>query len=210
MKRKSVKLLVGVLALVLLLSLSVTAMAWDGTLTLTIHPINILVNGEVFQPKDVNGNDVMCFTVNGTTYAPLRALAEAYGLEVGYDRKTNTATVNGRADQASPTPSTASAADFASQWVIEEKPVTNYGDEKIFTATYSGGLGMNDFKTWWKSFSADEIARGAESLAADAKSLNPGYTVTMYFSYGTYNLGTAYAFNGYEKSNFKAANIWIK
>lgn len=35
----------------------------------------------------------MTFTYNGTTYAPLRALAEAYGLEVGYDAEKKMATV---------------------------------------------------------------------------------------------------------------------
>jgi hypothetical protein len=56
--------------------------------------IKILVNGQEFHPKDVKGNDVMTFTYNGTTYCPLRALAEAYGLEVGYDSNLKMATVS--------------------------------------------------------------------------------------------------------------------
>ena len=209
MKRKSTYFLAGILAIALILALSVTALAADGW-TIHVSPINILVNGEVFQPKDSKGGDVQCFVVNGVTYAPLRALAEAYGLEVGYDSATNTATVNSPGKQtAAVTPAT-SSGDFASQWEIKEKPVTNYGNEKIFTATYSGGLNTGDFKTWWKSFSADEIARGAESLAAEAQRQNPGYTVTMYFSYGTNNLGTAFAFGDYEQSNFRVASVWIK
>ena len=40
--------------------------------------------------------------------------------------------------------------------------------------------------------------------------MNPGYTVTMYFSYGQYSLGTAYGFEGYQQSNFKVAGLWIK
>jgi len=94
MKRKTTYFLAGILVVVLLLVMSVTAQASDGSSTITIHPIRIMVNGEVFRPKDVNGQDVMAFTVNGTTYAPLRALAEAYGIEVGYASATNTATVN--------------------------------------------------------------------------------------------------------------------
>ena len=43
----------------------------------------MLVNGEVFRPVDAKGNEVQVFRVNGATYVPLRALAEAYGLEVG-------------------------------------------------------------------------------------------------------------------------------
>ena len=209
MKRKTTYFLAGVLLVLLLLAMSVTALASDGSFTITIHPIRIMVNGEVFQPKDVNGDDVMVFTVNGTTYAPLRALAEAYGLEVGYDAATNTATVNSPGQCFAPAVPTVSSNDFYSKWTVEEKPVTNYGDEKIFTATYNGGLNMRDFKSWWKSFSADEIASVAEEIAAEAQSMNPGYKVTMYFSYGTYMLGTAYAFGGFEQSNFTPSTVWI-
>ena len=60
----------------------------------SIKSIKVMVNGEEFKPKDANGNDVLVFAYNGTTYAPLRALAEAYGLVVGYDAAANMATVD--------------------------------------------------------------------------------------------------------------------
>ena len=204
MKRKTTYFFAGVLVVALLLALSVTALASDGSFTITIHPIRVMVNGEVFQPKDANGKDVMVFTVNGTTYAPLRALAEAYGLEVGYDSVQNIATVN------APVTATLVHDDFASQWTIAEKPVSNYGNEKIFTAKYSGSLSMSEFKNWWKSLSAEEIAEGAEQLAAEAQRLVPCNFVTMYFSYGTYSLGSAYSRDGIESSNFTPAGVWIK
>ena len=207
MKRKIIVLSALLLAVVLTAAITSTALASDGSMTITIHPIRILVNGEAFRPTDVNGNEVMVFTVNGTTYAPLRALAEAYGLEVGYDAANNIATVN-NPDRV-PAASVPEARDFTAFWTVEEKPVTNYGDEKVFTATYNGGLGMTEFKSWWKSMSAEEIAKGAEQLAAEAKAMAPGYTVTMYFSYGSYMLGTAWAFGGLEQSNFRPASVWI-
>ena len=71
-----------------------TAQALTKRTTLTVSSINIEVNGEVFQPKDVNGKAVSVFAYNGTTYAPLRALAEAYGLTVGYDSEKKLATVD--------------------------------------------------------------------------------------------------------------------
>jgi hypothetical protein len=71
-------------------------------------------------------------------------------------------------------------------------------------------MSMSEFKSWWKSFSDDEISRGAESLAAEAQRLVPGYTVTMYFTYGSYKLGTAFAYGDYELSNFDLASVWIK
>ena len=188
MKRKSTYFFAGILTAFVLGAVSLSALAEDGMFTVTIHPIKIMVNGETFHPTDVNGNEVMTFSINGTSYAPVRALAEAYGLEVGYDADTNTATVNGPGKQAAVA---ASTGDFTSQWEIREKPVTHYGSEKVFTATYSGNLSMSDFKAWWKSFDASEITEMVETLAAEAQALTPGCSVTMYFSYGTYNLGTA-------------------
>ena len=205
MKRKGMYFFAGILTALIFGAISLSALAADGMLTVTIHPIEIMVNGETFHPKDVNGNEVMTFSINGTSYAPVRALAEVYGLEVGYDAATNTATVNGPAKQA-----TSQSGDFASQWEIKEKPVTHYGNEKIFTATYSGSLSMNDFKAWWKSFDSKEIAAGVEALAAKMQSQNPCYSVTMYFSYGTYNLGTAWAFGDLEQSDLRPAAVWIK
>ena len=67
MKRKTTYFLAGVLVVALLLAMSASALASDGSFTITIHPIRIMVNGEVFQPKDVNGNDVMVFTVLAMT-----------------------------------------------------------------------------------------------------------------------------------------------
>lgn len=204
-KSKLCLFLSGVLVTLILIALPVSALASDGSFNLTAYPIQVLVNGEVFRPVDAKGNEVQVFTVNGTTYAPLRALAEAYGLEVGYyDSTRNIATVT------KPSAPSAPASDFAPSWEIKEKPVTNYGSEKIFTITYSGSLSMSEFKTWWKSFSAEELQWSAEQLAAEAQALNPGYQVTIYFSYGSYNLGTAFAYGDYEFSNFNVAGVWIK
>lgn len=86
--------LAGMLATTLIGTLSLTALASTDRLTLTADPINIQVNGEVFQPKSADGSDALVFAYNGVTYAPLRALAEAFGLEVGYDAEANMATVN--------------------------------------------------------------------------------------------------------------------
>lgn len=199
MKSKFLSFVAGALSALILVGLPVTALASDGALSIRVFPINILVDGKVFQPTDSDGNTAMVFTYNGTTYAPLRALAEAYGLKVGYDAECNTATVT-KPDSNS----------FASSWTITEKPVIDYGNEKIFTAVYSGTLGMSDFKAWWKSLDENEISSAAEKLAAETQILNPDFNVTMYFSYGSYNLGTAYAFGDYEISNFDSASIWIK
>ena len=82
MKRN--RILAFLICLIMLVSSTTPAFAAQSR-TITVSPINVMVGGKVFLPTDPNGKNVPVFVYNGTTYAPLRALAEAYGLQVGYD-----------------------------------------------------------------------------------------------------------------------------
>ena len=210
MRKNMLSFLTGAIATLLLMGLPVTTLAVRGTITIEVSPISVRVDGEVFQPKDANGNDVMVFTYNGTTYAPLRALAEAYELEVGYDWERHIATVSKQPAQTQPPIADTGYAGFEKQWTVKEKPVTNYGDEKIFTVTYSGDLSRSEFKAWWKSYDLSTIKEYAERMIAEVQSEVPGYIVTAYFSYGQYNLGSVHADDITTGSNFDAAGVWIK
>ena len=210
MKKNMLSFVSGMIAMLLLVGLPVTALAVSGAIRIEVSPISVLMDGEVFQPKDAKGNDVMVFTYNGTTYAPLRALAEAYGLEVGYDGERNIATVSQQPAQTQVPVADTGYAGFEKQWTVKEKPVTNYGDEKIFTVTYSGDLSRSEFKAWWKSYDLSTIKEYAERMIAEVQSEVPGYIVTAYFSYGQYNLGSVHADDITTGSNFDAAGVWIK
>lgn len=210
MKKRFLSFAAGALTALLISATTVTALAASGAIRIEVSPISVLVDGEVFQPKDAKGNDVMVFTYNGTTYAPLRALAEAYGLEVGYDGERNIATVSKQPTQTQPPIADTGYAGFEKQWTVKEKPVTNYGDEKIFTVTYSGDLSRSEFKAWWKSYDLSTIKEYAERMIAEVQSEVPSYIVTAYFSYGQYNLGSVHAESDFTGSNFDAAGVWIK
>ncbi|MEY8281366.1 stalk domain-containing protein [Oscillospiraceae bacterium 52-8] len=210
MKKNVLSFISGAIAMLLLVGLPVTALAVSGAIRIEVSPISVLMDGEVFHPKDANRNDVMVFTYNGTTYAPLRALAEAYGLEVGYDGERHIATVSKQPTQAQAPIADTGYASFEKQWTVKEKPVTNYGDEKIFTVTYSGDLSRSEFKAWWKSYDLSTIKEYAERMIAEVQSEVPGYIVTAYFSYGQYNLGSVHADDTITGSNFDAAGVWIK
>lgn len=210
MKKRFLSFAAGALTALLISSTAVTALAASGAIQIEVSPISVLVDGEVFQPKDAKGNDVMVFTYNGTTYAPLRALAEAYGLEVGYDGERHIATVSKQPAQTQAPIADTGYAGFEKQWTVKEKPVTNYGDEKIFTVTYSGDLSRSEFKAWWKSYDLSTIKEYAERMMAEVQSEVPGYIVTAYFSYGQYNLGSVHAESDFTGSNFDAAGVWIK
>lgn len=210
MKKRFLSFAAGALTALLISSTAVTALAASGAIRIEVSPISVLVDGEVFQPKDAKGNDVMVFTYNGTTYAPLRAIAEAYGLEVGYDGERNIATVSKQPAQTQAPIADTGYAGFEKQWTVKEKAVTNYGDEKIFTVTYSGDLSRSEFKAWWKSYNLSTIKEYAERMMAEVQSEVPGYIVTAYFSYGQYNLGSVHAESDFTGSNFDAAGVWIK
>lgn len=210
MKKNVLSFVTGMIAMLLLVGLPVTALAASGAIRIEVSPISVLVDGEVFQPKDAKGNDVMVFTYNGTTYAPLRALAEAYGLEVGYDGERHIATVSKQPAQTQAPVADTGYAGFEKQWTVKEKPVTNYGNEKIFTVTYFGDLSRSEFKAWWKSYDLSTIKEYAERMMAEVQSGVPGYIVTAYFSYGQYNLGSVHAESDFTGSNFDAAGVWIK
>lgn len=122
MKRHLPSFLAGMFTMLLLGTITVSAIAISGHMTIEVDPINVQVNGAVFQPKDANGNEVPVFVYNGTTYAPLRALAETYGLEVGYDAENNMATVVDPDAKPvdTPTPDTTAKLDY-SDWSAEEE-----------------------------------------------------------------------------------------
>ncbi len=56
----------------------------------TYRDIKIVADGNEITPTDANGNPVEPFIMDGTTYLPVRAVANAFGKEVGWDDTTNT------------------------------------------------------------------------------------------------------------------------
>lgn len=68
---------------------------------LAYNNIKISLNGNEVKPTDADGNYVEPFVINGTTYLPVRAVANALGLSVGWDDATKTVMLgNGNAGNA--------------------------------------------------------------------------------------------------------------
>lgn len=147
MKKHVLSFICGAIFSVLLFALSVSALAISGKMSIEIDPINIMVDGSVFAPTDVNGNAVPVFAYNGTTYAPLRALAEAYGLNVGYDATANMAVVTKPGAQTTPTVDT-SKADIWETTTYVDKFNEDTGHwyitpKEILTGTFSNSAAKN-------------------------------------------------------------------
>ena len=79
----------ALLLVAMVTALGVTATAASRTIEVE-DGIGISINGAKFTPRDANGKKVPVFLYNGTTYAPVRAVCEAAGMEVSYDSATDT------------------------------------------------------------------------------------------------------------------------
>lgn len=67
-----------------------TALASVGTIDKTLYYTGITINidNTIINPKDVNGNIVEPFIIDGTTYLPVRAISEALGKNVTWNGET--------------------------------------------------------------------------------------------------------------------------
>lgn len=96
------KLLTVFLAAVMVLAFSATAFASSGSKNVDIayRGININIDEAELIPRDVNGASTEPFIIDGTTYLPVRAVANGLGLSVDWDSNTNTVilTSGGRID----------------------------------------------------------------------------------------------------------------
>lgn len=91
----------GVAVTALVFSLGVPALAATvRTLEVTYSGIRITLDGREVDPKDANGAAVEPFAVDGTTYLPVRAVADALGLEVTWDQERQTVALSTPGGQA--------------------------------------------------------------------------------------------------------------
>lgn len=82
----------GILVTLLLVGSIGTAAATVGkkTVELSYNNIKVTLDGEAVNLVDANGAPVEPFIIDGTTYLPIRAVAGAFGLNVGWDGTTRT------------------------------------------------------------------------------------------------------------------------
>ena len=87
-------------AIVLLSSINVYADGLNKTLDVVVNKINISINGVVVGKAGANytldngGNVPYSILYKGTTYLPMRKVAELVGKSVEWDNNTNTASIN--------------------------------------------------------------------------------------------------------------------
>ena len=105
---------------------SFSALAITGTVqkALDYHDIKILLNGQELMPANANGEYVEPFTIEGTTYLPVRAIASALGLIVNWDEETNTVIL----DEITPSPSEPSSDTVGNTLLADFKAKAESGN----------------------------------------------------------------------------------
>lgn len=88
--KRTTKLLLTLLCAFALMAGTAVAIGVVTTRTLQAQymGIKLIVDGQTAAPKNVNGDPVEPFIVDGTTYLPVRALGEAIGKQVTWDAET--------------------------------------------------------------------------------------------------------------------------
>ncbi len=101
MKKRLQGLIAGVLIGALLASGTVFARQVSEMAEIFYNNIKIYIDGGEVVPKDVNGNVVEPFIMNGTTYLPVRAISNAFGKDVEWEGATQSVYI-GKKDQTKP------------------------------------------------------------------------------------------------------------
>jgi len=127
----------GFIVMGLMTTMMVPALAEPTTkqISAAFSNIKIYVDDQLIQPKDAQGNIIEPFIYNGTTYLPVRPLAEALGKAVTWEGKTGSVYI-GKHDSDTPAVML-SQLDYFTQntpWHVEEFPKDNLGN------TYTEGL----------------------------------------------------------------------
>lgn len=130
----------SIVALLLAVAL-VASFAFAGAATLTEKTISvkggvdIFMDGAAFEPTNVNGESVEVFINDGTTYLPIRAIAEALDMVVGFDLESGSVYVNGVVGAA---PSTKAAEYIKHYFGVEFNETVTNGEWNAAVATVLG------------------------------------------------------------------------
>ena len=99
MKDKIKGLITGLIIGMTLVSTGVLATTGAIQKELWYNNIKITLDNKEVKPTDANGNYVEPFTIDGTTYLPVRAVSNALGLNVDWDANTNTVKLSTKTSQ---------------------------------------------------------------------------------------------------------------
>lgn len=96
MKKELKGFVIGMTAAALAMGSIAYAKTGSEMIEAAYNNVKIYVDGLLVDPKDGNGDTVEPFISNGTTYLPVRAVADALGKEVSWDQETSSVILGNR------------------------------------------------------------------------------------------------------------------
>ncbi|MGN0163067.1 MAG: stalk domain-containing protein [Candidatus Ornithomonoglobus sp.] len=116
-----------------------TAAILAGGISYAANSVKIVIDNKELIPTDADGNRVEAQIINGTTYLPVRAVANAFGKAVYWDGETSTVYL-GDMSGALPYPSVklADMVNIGQGWYKSDELTDNYGN-RYSNALRGGG-----------------------------------------------------------------------
>lgn len=136
MKKRLQGLVAGLVAGIMLTTGAVYAANTTTLEGVLMNGIRIVLDGEELEPKDANGNRVEPFIYNGTTYLPVRAVAEALGKPVYWDGPEFTVYLGSMdGDLEYPTKELTEDDNIGDHWYDSDNLKDNYGNIYDYAVT---------------------------------------------------------------------------
>lgn len=164
---------VGFLAAILLVT-SVFAAPISKRIDIVYDSIKLQIDGKVVTPKDAAGNTVEPFTYNGTTYLPVRAIANALDKNVSWDAKSKTVIISSKNQDSAATPPDATKPTIE---FLNTVTKSNYGMTTVYGEAKNNDTKAHTFTLKVTFYDASNKILGTASGAIN--DLNPGATKTF-------------------------------
>ena len=94
MKERLRNFVLGILIFCFIFGISTLAATTQKEIDVTYRDIKLQIDEKEVTPRDSSGNIVEPFIYNGTTYLPVRAVAETLNRDVSWDNETSTVHIN--------------------------------------------------------------------------------------------------------------------
>ncbi len=106
-----------------------TAIMLVGTVSYAYNTVRIVIDNKEIIPTDADGNRVDPIIIDGTTYLPVRAVANAFGKAVYWDGETSTVYLGDRnGNLPYPTTKLADLKNIGGGWSNSRNLTDNYGN----------------------------------------------------------------------------------
>jgi len=164
----------GIAVCLLVMALIVPSFAESTSrqITATYNGIKIYVNGVRTIPTDANGNSVEPFVVDGTTYLPVRAIAEAVGYDVDYSSKDQAVYLTSGTDLTTSPVASASTSPAAATATLDTSLQGNLLN-RVNTCLNVASVAYNNLQTKINDYASRGMSRssGAQSAIAAQSSI---------------------------------------